>query len=1084
MKAIDPFYVLIFAVFAGVTQVSCAMPAVEQDFEPVYDAYLFAYFAGNGPDREQVHYAISDDGFNYKALNGNKPVLDSKTISTSGGVRDPHLLRSPDGKTFYMVLTDLYVPEMGWNNTKMVMLRSDDLINWQHAIVDIPKQFSERFDDVNRVWAPQTIYDEMAGKYMLYFSMKKGEGPDIIYYAYANDGFTGLETEPKQLYYPPNKEDACIDGDIVKKDGKYYLFHKAESGEPGIKLAISDRLTGGYELVSDQRVDRERAQVEGSGTFKLNDRDAWVLMYDVYTSGRYQFTISEDLRRFEVVDDQVSMNFHPRHGSVLPITAEEKQLLVEKWGFEEDAANAGGWSTNTWAGSGELDYEEQGESLIFAIESTDGGDLSWGKPFSVEPNQLYELSGMIRTEGLEAGTGRGALLNIHGLSGVMTDAVTGSRDWTDVQTVFNSGDRTLVSVNCLFGGWGQSTGKAFYKDVMLRHVGDPAELQPITIDGEALRPEMSELIYSQFIEHMGRCIYGGIWAEMLEDRKFYHPITGDYNPYGNDAKFPPIVRSPWERVGSVAMVKDEPFVGDHDPQITAGSAIRQHDLGVVKGKTYTGYIWLRASGGDPSVRITLDPAGDPVEIKPAGGEYQRFAYEFTASETTDKATLTVSVRDGDVRVGTLSLMPADNVEGMRADTLKLLKQLNSPLYRWPGGNFVSGYDWRDGIGDRDRRPPRTNPAWTGVEHNDFGMHEFIRLCELLHSEPLITINMGFEGAFSAEAEFEYANGSSDTHWGARRVANGSEKPFNVKYWCIGNEMWGDWQLGFMSAEDYQTKHNWVMDRLRKNHPDFVAIGSGDAGPWSRGLLENSADRMDLIAEHFYIFDPSENVAEHVNKVPLAIRRKADYHRQTQHELGLLEDRPVPIAMTEWNYWYGPHPYGELGTVYYLKDALGIAAGIHEYARCSDIIGAAFYAQTVNVIGCIKTTKTDAFLATTALPLIMYREHFGTIPVELDTGYAAQLGLDIAAAWTEDRKTLTIAVVNANPTAKTIDLNFENVRPQGTADKWWFAGENPHLLNSADETNLVIQHADGVDLGKPVEVPGYSSTIYRIPVISE
>ncbi len=300
--------------------------------------YLFVYFTGNGPGEEAIRFAISDDGYNYRALNNNQPILDSKTISSSGGVRDPHILRGADGKTFYMVATDLYVPEQGWNNFAMILMKSTDLVNWTTSIVNIPETFPEEFGDVNRVWAPQTIYDEASGKYMIYFSMKIGEGKDIIYYAFANDDFTALEAAPKQLYFPPAESNtkACIDGDIIPFNGKFYLFHKAEDGDPGIKLAVSDKLTEGYQLVSDKRVDSETHPVEGSGIFKLNNSEEWILMYDVYTSGRYQFTKSSDLQNFSVVDEEVSMNFHPRHGTVLPVTKNELKQLVAKWGRLDD----------------------------------------------------------------------------------------------------------------------------------------------------------------------------------------------------------------------------------------------------------------------------------------------------------------------------------------------------------------------------------------------------------------------------------------------------------------------------------------------------------------------------------------------------------------------------------------------------------------------------------------------------------------------------------------------------------------------------------------------------------------------------
>ncbi|MCB0629184.1 MAG: family 43 glycosylhydrolase [Saprospiraceae bacterium] len=295
---------------------------------PEYSAYLFAYFTGNGPGEEQVRYAISKDGYHYRALNDNQPVINSKEISESGGVRDPHILRGPDGK-FYMAVTDLYVPEMGWENTAMVLLRSLDLVNWTHSVIDIPQTYPDNFGDVNRVWAPQTIYDKDAGKYMLYWSMRHNQDADIIYYAYANPDFTGLESEPKQLLF---KEGACIDGDVVFKDGKYHLFFKNEDADAkGIMLAVSDKINEGYEVLEGY-VDQTDDAVEGSGTFQLIGTDQYILMYDLYTSGKYQFCVSDDLQHFKVIDDDISMNFHPRHGSVILITQEEMDRLMEKWG--------------------------------------------------------------------------------------------------------------------------------------------------------------------------------------------------------------------------------------------------------------------------------------------------------------------------------------------------------------------------------------------------------------------------------------------------------------------------------------------------------------------------------------------------------------------------------------------------------------------------------------------------------------------------------------------------------------------------------------------------------------------------------
>ena len=293
-----------------------------------FNAYLFVYFTGNEKNAEEIRFAISNDGYNFRALNGNNPILRSSEISSSGGVRDPHILRAEDGKTFYMVATDM-VAAKGWDsNRAMVLMKSTDLINWKSSVVNIQNKYPGN-EDLKRVWAPQTIYDAKAGKYMVYFSLQHGKDPDKIYYAYANADFTDLETEPKQLYFPEDKG-ACIDGDIVFKDGKYYLFHKTEGGKPGIKIAVSDKLTGGYKLESDY-VQQTKDPVEGAGVFKLNSGDGYILMYDVYMHGKYQFTKTTDLKNFKVIDKDVTMNFHPRHGTVMPITTKEAQALVSKW---------------------------------------------------------------------------------------------------------------------------------------------------------------------------------------------------------------------------------------------------------------------------------------------------------------------------------------------------------------------------------------------------------------------------------------------------------------------------------------------------------------------------------------------------------------------------------------------------------------------------------------------------------------------------------------------------------------------------------------------------------------------------------
>lgn len=298
-----------------------------------FSAYLFAYFTGNSQSQEALRFAISNDGFTFKALNGNQPILDSKAISTTGGIRDPHILRGHDGKSYYMVATDM-VSANGWNsNRAMILLKSENLTDWTTSGVNISTDYPA-FANVQRVWAPQVIFDAVAQKYMLYWSMSVNNDTDKFYYAYINNDFTALESEPKVLFANPAGT-PVIDADIVQKDGLYHLFFKTEGEGFGIKKATSATLTGDYQLM-DKYLQSTTNAVEGGCVYRMFDTDTWILMYDMYTSNAYQFTQSTDLENFTVVPQKVNFDFTPRHGTIIPITPEEATALMKKWGKASD----------------------------------------------------------------------------------------------------------------------------------------------------------------------------------------------------------------------------------------------------------------------------------------------------------------------------------------------------------------------------------------------------------------------------------------------------------------------------------------------------------------------------------------------------------------------------------------------------------------------------------------------------------------------------------------------------------------------------------------------------------------------------
>ncbi|MBN2308974.1 MAG: alpha-L-arabinofuranosidase, partial [Candidatus Hydrogenedentes bacterium] len=513
--------------------------------------------------------------------------------------------------------------------------------------------------------------------------------------------------------------------------------------------------------------------------------------------------------------------------------------------------------------------------------------------------------------------------------------------------------------------------------------------------------------------------------------------------------------------------------------------IAQEGLRLIKGKEYVGRVILAgdAAAGPVDVRLVWgegESARAVVTVDALTGAFAKRPLRFTAGASTDAGRLEIVARGtGAFRVGTVSLMPADNVHGMRADTLALLRELDAPIYRWPGGNFVSGYDWKDGIGDPDKRPPRKNPAWKGVEHNDFGLDEFMVYCRELGTEPLIVVNSGLGGVRLALDELEYANGGVDTEMGRWRAENGHPEPYKVVWWGIGNEMYGKWQLGHMPLEDYVKKHNQFADAMRGADPSIKLVAVGATGPWSEMMLAECADHMDALSEHFYCREADAGLMAHVRQIPDNVRHKAVEHRKYHETIDSLEGKLIPIALDEWNYWYGPELYGQIGTRYFLRDALGIAAGIHEMARNSDVFLMANYAQTVNVIGAIKTSKTAAAFDTTGLVLKLYRHQFGVTPVAVTGDFRP---LDVAAAWTADRAALTVGIVNPTRAAYTMPIEVRGAGLTGAGRLWRIAGDDPMAYNEPGRPDTVVIAEEAVSgPGGTVEVAPLSVSLYRLEV---
>ena len=318
-----------------------------------YTSYLFVYFPSN--DNENIYYALSSDGFNYTAMNNGQRVVAADTCTVMGGLRDPHILRGEDGY-FYMAVTDMR-SALGWSSNRgVVLMRSRDLIHWTHATVHFPKRYAgKRWANVTRVWAPQTIWDPnyenadgSKGRYMVYFSLLSNDNTipyDQVFYCYANDDFTDFIDEPTFFF---DRGSATIDMDIVynESDSLYHAIFKNEK-TGGIGQVTARRLTpaegqqpGSQWSEPSANIQQTSVAVEGGGLFKLINQDSWILMYDCYSSGYYQFCSSPDLKEFTFVKNTATSGaFTPRHGTVLQLTADETAALLRA--FPTTAGKAG-----------------------------------------------------------------------------------------------------------------------------------------------------------------------------------------------------------------------------------------------------------------------------------------------------------------------------------------------------------------------------------------------------------------------------------------------------------------------------------------------------------------------------------------------------------------------------------------------------------------------------------------------------------------------------------------------------------------------------------------------------------------------
>ncbi|MFT3822504.1 MAG: glycoside hydrolase family 43 protein [Chitinophagaceae bacterium] len=315
-------------------------------------AYLMVYFKD---DTHGLYMALSKDGYSFTDINKGLPVIAGDTISLQKGIRDPYIMRGPDG-AFYLAMTDLHIyakkaayrdtewerdgKEYGWgNNRSLVLMRSVDLVNWSRTILRVDQAFPG-LEEIGCAWAPEMIYDEKKKKIMLYFTMRYKNGNNRLYYTYMNDAFTKMETAPALLFEYP-KDITYIDGDITKVGDEYHLFYVPHDKQPGIKQAVSKSVNSGY-VYDSTWYDPEPKACEAPTVFKRIGENKWVLVYDIYGINPHNFGFSEtsdfvhftNLGHFNEGVMKATNFSSPKHGAFIHLTKKEAEKLAKQWGLD------------------------------------------------------------------------------------------------------------------------------------------------------------------------------------------------------------------------------------------------------------------------------------------------------------------------------------------------------------------------------------------------------------------------------------------------------------------------------------------------------------------------------------------------------------------------------------------------------------------------------------------------------------------------------------------------------------------------------------------------------------------------------
>jgi alpha-N-arabinofuranosidase len=434
--------------------------------------------------------------------------------------------------------------------------------------------------------------------------------------------------------------------------------------------------------------------------------------------------------------------------------------------------------------------------------------------------------------------------------------------------------------------------------------------------------------------------------------------------------------------------------------------------------------------------------------------------------------------------------PHADERGLRKDVLAALRELNFRSMRYPGGNFLSGYRWLDGVGPREQRPRRRDLAWQSIETNQFGTDEFIEFCKAINTEPMLSVNLGTGTIQDASNLVEYCNAPVGTQYADLRASHCYHQPHGVKYWCLGNEMDGPWQIGYLDASEYGKKAREAAKLMRWHDPSIKLVLCGSSSiwmptypEWDRTTLELCWDQVDYHSLHYYASNREDDTGSF-----LALSTEFETYLDTLS--GVLRyvkaknrsKHAVYLSWDEWNVWYKAHKPSDtqggwseaphlIEEVYNLEDALVAAQWMNVFLRKSDVLKIACLAQIVNVIAPILTTRDALLKQSIYYPFMLFSKLASGVALDVAVKaplyQTAKFGdmplLDVSSSYDEANKANAIFIVNRSQTdSLPVELHWQDRTPQSIDVVYQLTGMDPKAANSFENPNQVV----AVKVGAP------------------